>query len=272
MTQINCSFPIYVLPKDANWLVKCFKSVSEQFGFSLLKQEQKFTISTEHPDLFLRPRVAVDVEGPALGRTQPAKFVVTKWTLRVSDNATEIDLMLRELKPSPFDAWFASRSDGTRTAIAWTAAGALLGIFIFGAYALWNYPSPTAFWAWVGRNIRDIVALGLLLLFWLPYFWAAGRLENAPFAKDVLLYFCLVASMIAFVGWGFSVEPLPTSASTEDSIKYLDHLKSNARTLVPILASLSPWLLIIVKWLGLDVIASALAMVKDSQATPSRSG
>lgn len=268
MTRINCTFPIYVLPQDANWAVTLLKFVSEQFGFSVLREEKEFTINADHPDLFLYPRVVVDVEGQALGRTEPAKFLVTTWALRVNNDGTEIELKLRELRPSPLDAWFARLPVGTQKVIVWTIAAASLCVFTFSGLALAHYPEPLAFWAWVGRNIRDIVALGLLLLAWLPYFWAADRLENAPLVKRILFVLCLVVSIAAVVGWGVSVEALEPSASSEASIEYLNNLKCRAATLIPMIVSLIPWLLIIVKRLGLDVLALVLKAMKESLGTP----
>jgi len=83
MIRINCSFPIYVLPKDANWAVKFLKSISEQLELSVLRDEQVFAIDTERPDLFLRPGSVVDVDGTTLGRTNPGKFRVLSVTMRI---------------------------------------------------------------------------------------------------------------------------------------------------------------------------------------------
>jgi hypothetical protein len=262
--RINCSFPIYVLPKDANWAVRLLKFVSEQFGLSVLRQERVFTINTAQPDLFLRPGTVIDVDNAALGRTSPGRFRVVSGTMRICAGHTEVDLKLRELRPKPLDAWFAARSPGTQKMIAWMAGGAVACILAFGAYAVLNYPSPQVFWAWVGRNIRDIVASGLLMLCWLPYWSTMDRLESAPLVKRALFVTCAVTSVIAFITWGFSVEALPANANAEAAIRYFDDLRSKAATYIPMIAGLIPWLLIIVDRLGLSVLGGILKAIKDN--------
>lgn len=266
MMRINCSFPIYVLPKDANWAVSLLKFISEQFGLSVLRNERAFTFDTERPDLYLRPGTIVDVDSDTLGRTPTGKFRVLGGTVSIRAGLTEVDLKLRELRPSPLDTWFAARSPDARKTIALTIGSMLACIFGFAAYAVLQYPSPEVFWAWVGRNIRGIVALGLLMLCWLPYWSTKDRLESAPLAKRVLFVTCTVTGIIAFISWGFSVQALAANADNTAAIKHLNDLGSKARTFFPMIAGLIPWLLIIVDRLGLGVFGSVLRAIKDNVA------
>ena len=254
MSQIiNCRFDSYPWPPNANLIVETFLPVSEQFGWSWYRQECNFEIVTEHPEVFLSTDRSFSVQGELVNQAQDVKLIPLKWTVEYGDDhATQIKMLARELKLSPFDRWFGTISDAAKIGIGVVLVELTAAIIGLGAYAVFAYPNPDFFWAWVARNTTVIGAIGLPVMIIVGGMQLGKRYEG-NFAP--VLAFCLTVFLWPAVcaAWVMYIAPPMT---TEPYTKYLEDLRSNAGVGAAVFVSLSPWLVVILKALGLDLFAS----------------
>ncbi len=262
-TQIAiCKFHEYALPTTPDWLDRRLMPVSETIGTSGYRLDKSFTLNLEHPELFLIPRLRFFVAGSMVQREKPVEFEVVRWTFRYESwNQSTIDLVVREVKLTPFERWFSSLPAGRQYFLAGAAVVLSLAIVGSGVYAIMHFPNPDWFWAWFGHHVRSIVGWGLFSLLLISDMWAAIRFSKSPFRQNVLLFVLSFSALVVpFVWLSVSSPPQPLSGSPVEYIQYVDYLRSRLSTLVLLLAGIIPWLALVLKWLGLDLLASAVSL------------
>jgi hypothetical protein len=91
--------------------------------------------------------------------------------------------------------------------------------------------------------------------------WAQVRFRKSAFARNVLLaLFSFSAVLIPIIWLVASLPPQQISGKPEEYIQYLDYLRNRLTTFILLLAGIIPWLTLFLKWLGLDLFASALGL------------
>ncbi len=69
------------------------------------------------------------------------------------------------------------------------------------------------------------------------------------------------------LGWMMlSAPPQPLDDTPQGYVNYLNYLFSQWQTAAPLLAGLIPWATMILKWLGWDMLASAVGMMGKKNA------
>ncbi len=254
MSQIiNCRFDSYQLPNNAGWFRQRCLAVCEQFGLSCFRQECSFEIVTEHPEVFLSTERSFTIQGALVNQAQEVKLIPLKWAVEYGDNqATRINMIAGELKFSPFDRWFGTISHSSRVVIGIVLVELCALMIGFGAYAVLAYPDPDFFWAWVARNTTVIGAVGLPAIIIVGGIQLGKRYEG-NFAP--VLAFCLTIFLwpVVCAAWVLFIAPPMT---TQSYTKYLEDLRANAGVGAAVFVSLSPWVVLVMKALGLDLFAS----------------
>ena len=177
---------------------------------------------------------------------------------------SEIDVLLREPKPSPFERWFASRTGDTQFLLVLLTL--ILPLTIIGVLfaLLSNYPEPQGFWIWFGLHIRPLVGWSLFLLTLGATVWLQIRFRDSSFGSA---FFSLLSGvLILAVPIVWSQVSLPTQPVTSgNAIAYLDELRSRAAAFALLLTGIVPWITLFLKWLGLDLLSSIVNLVTDKR-------
>jgi hypothetical protein len=268
--RVTCRFQEYKLPEKPSWLDRLLMPVSETWGLPGYRQDKSFTLTLEHPELFLVPKARFSVSGALAQRPEPVEFEIVKWTFRLeAEDRPEIDLAAREIKLSPLQRWFANSPDGKQYAIAVVAVLLPLMVAGFCALAIWNYPDPRGLWAWFGQHVRGIVGWSLFVLVLIGGLWAYAKTRKSAFTQNVLLFLWGVSIWVVPLIWlQVSLPPRPFSGNPDEYIQYLDFLRARFGTFALLLAGIVPWLTLLLKWLGWDLLASVVGLVfkkKDSK-------
>jgi len=258
MTQlIDCRFARYALPVTAGWWKRFWFPVCEQLKLPCFRGEMAFSITTDSPEMFLDAGRPFTVHGPLLGGNEgndDVEILPLKWTVGYRDAGNvRIQMVAKELRSSPLNRWFARWSDTAQVTAAFLIVEAIALVIGFGIYVVLAYPEPAWFWGGVARNIRTTVGIGLPVLILAAGVWLQNQYEGEVFRQRLafaLTAFSWPLAALAWLLWG--APPMTTESYTE----YLAALRSNAAAVSTIFVSLSPWLVIILKALGLDLLAS----------------
>lgn len=264
MTQLaHCHYSEYRLPEKENWLDRLAKPLSETLGMAGYRDDKSFLLTLEHPELLLIPKARFSVVGSLIQRPNPVDFEIVEWSFRFTqDGECILDLEVREIKPSPIGIWFANLSDGQQYAFAGASLVVPAAIILSGVFAITNYPNPLWFWTWFGQHVRGIVGWSLFVLFVMADVWAVYKFRKSPFVQNILLFFFSSAIfLIPFLWLQISMFPEALAGTPEEYIQYLDNLKGRIATFSLLLVGIGSWLALILKWLGLDLFASAVGLL-----------
>ena len=255
MSQIiSCRFYSYPMPPDPDLLTEIFLPVSEQFGWIFHREEFNCEIVTDHPEVFLSTDRSFIVKAEFVkNQKQDVKLIPLKWTVEYGgEQVIRINMLARELKLSPFKHWFGNRPPGDQFGTAFLLVAVLALVIGFGAYVVLAYPNPDFFWEWVARNITLIGAICLPLIIIVGGIMLI-KYYKGHFAR--ILAYCLMLFMwpLVCVVWLVWIAPPMT---TEPYTKYLEEVRSNAGVGAAVFVSMTPWLVVILKALGLNLFAS----------------
>jgi hypothetical protein len=233
--------------------------IAEALGTPGYRHDKSFTLLVEHPELLLIPRSKFSVSGSLIQRSEPAEFEVARWMFRhETEDSAEIDLDIREVKLSPWAREFYGLTDGTQYAIAGLALLLPFALIVSGAYVIYNYPNPLWFWVWFGQHVRFIVGWSLLFLLLTGGIWVQVRFRKFAFTRNVLLFLWSLSIWLVPLIWlQVSLAHRPLSGKPEESIQYLDYLRTRLVAVTLLLTGIIPWLTLALKWLGLDLLASS---------------
>jgi hypothetical protein len=108
------------------------------------------------------------------------------------------------------------------------------------------------FWSWVAQNIRPIVGWGIPVFIISAGIALSNRYKEKIFARHLAFATTIVLWPTVLIAWLFWLAPPMTGTYVE----YLNALKSNAGVGAAIFVAVTPWLVVILKALGLDPLAS----------------
>jgi hypothetical protein len=255
MSQIiNCRFKRYALPSGACWLKRRLLPFCKQLGLPYLREEKVCQITTDYPEVFLNREQSFTIRGSTLGTGDDVELIPLKWTIGYDDaHRVQIQIRARELGRSPFDCWFAALPDVAQVGIAIIVVEIVALIFGLGSYVILAYPDPDWFWGWVARNIRATVGLGLPVLIIVAGTWLQNQYEGEVFLQRLAFAVTIFLWPFVALAWFlWAAAPM----TTESYAEYLGGLRSNAAVVATLFVGLSPWLVIILKALGLELLAS----------------
>ncbi len=172
-------------------------------------------------------------------------------------------LHLREVKSSALEIWFGKLSNDQQFAVAFASLAVPCLIIGLASWFISTYPEPIGFWAFIGRYIRPIITVSLILIFLYADFRLAYKFAKRPFLQMLLILlmsFSLV--LIPSFWWYVSRPPQLFTGQAQEYIDYLNFLRSRLSTFIPIWLGVLPWLALILKSLGLDFFASAVGLLK----------
>jgi len=262
MSQIiNCRFDSYQLPPNAGWIARGLLPVCEQFGLSCFRHECRFEIVTEHPEVFLSTDRTFTVQGSLVKKEKNVALIPLKWTVEYGDaHATQIIMLARELKRSPLDRGFRALPETIQVLIGFFLVASVASAIGFGAYVILAYPNPDFFWAWVARNTTEIGAVGLPAIIFVGGVKLSMPDKTRGLAQVLAFNLTIFLMPAVFVAWVLWIAPPMTA---EPYTKYLEDLRSNAGVGAAVFVSLSPWLVVVLKALGLDLFASGAKQGSD---------
>lgn len=257
---IKCRFERYVAPKkDENWFVRKVVLACEQFRFSFPVEEKTFEITTEHPELFLQPDRPFTVSKSLIDNDADGVFRPVRTDIRYAGGETvEIDMLVEEVRPSPFGRWFATLEEEQKGAVGgvlflWPAF--LVGLAV---YPFVYYPEPMWLWAWVGRHFIDIVRFGLPVFAVTAGVSRVVRIQSQPLQSAALAAIVIIPIIVMadprLLTSLFGTPP--TSGGPDAYIKYLNSMKPAFDARFAVIVSLAPWFAILLKWFGLDLLGS----------------
>lgn len=263
--RVTCRFQEYSLPEKPSWGDPLLMAIAETWGLPGYREEKSFSLSLEHPELFLLPKAkfAVSPELAKVKRSEPVEFEIVKWTFRLeAEDRAEIDLLIREIKPSPLQRWFAGLPDGKQYAVATSVVLLPLAVAVFLALAIWSYPEPRGLWAWFGEHVRGIVGWSLFVLLFAGGIWVYAKTRKSAFTQSVFLFLWGVLIWVVPLIWLQVSRPSrPFSGNPDEYIQYLDFLRTRFSSFSLLLAGFVPWLTLLLKWLGWDLLASAAGLL-----------
>ena len=164
MQIIVCRFHRYTLPEKHRWLDKLMMPLSETIGTRGYQESKEFILKLEHPDIFLKRGSKFSVDNNLVAGDNETYFILLSWSLKFNNNAELTTYAaVREVKPTPFERWFSSLSQGAQYAMGLTSVLLPIIIISSGYYILKNYPEPRFFWSWFAENVRDLVGWGLFI-------------------------------------------------------------------------------------------------------------
>jgi hypothetical protein len=255
MSQIiNCRFKRYVLLSDAGWLKRKLLPFCKQLGLPYMQVEEICHFTTDCPEVFLNGEQSFTIRGSKLGAGDDVELIPLKWSVGYDDACrVKIQILAKELGRSPFDCWFADLPDTVQVGIAVLVVEIIAFLIGLGIYVIFAYPDPAWFWNWVARNIRTAVGWGLPVLIIIAGIWLQNQYEGKVFLQR--LAFALTILLWPFVALAWLLWAAPPM-TTESYAEYLSGLRSNAAVVATLFVGLSPWLIIILKALGLELLAS----------------
>jgi hypothetical protein len=219
-----------------------------------LREQKVCQITTDHPEVFLNKEQSFTIRGSTLESGEDVELIPLKWAVGYDDaRSVQIQILAKELGRSPFDHWFAALPDVAQVGIAIFVVEIVALIIGLGIYVILAYPDPDWFWGWVARNIRMTVGWGLPVLIIIAGTWLQNQYEGEVFLQR--LAFALTIFLWPFVALAWLLWTAPPM-TTESYAEYLAGLRSNAAAVATLFVGLSPWLVIILKALGLELLAS----------------
>jgi hypothetical protein len=269
MTQTaQCQFYEYHLPNNPSWLDRLLMPVSETLGTPGYRQDKSLHLDLDHPELFLNPKAKFSVHSSLLGRIEPneVEFEVLKRKLRFTeDRKPVIVLSLREVKPKPIERWYAGLPDGWQYGLGATTV--VLPLVIIGLIfiVVSQYPNPPWFWLWFAQQVRGIVGWSLFVQLFLLHIWLVFKLRKSEFTQNIFLFIgSLSIFLIPLIWLEVSLPPSELSGSLENTyVEYLNYLRKRLVNIILFFSGTVPWLTLLFKFFGLDLIASFFSLLDE---------
>lgn len=269
MLKVNLNYPEYILPQPTNWLLTLIFDISSSLGLKKYREEKSLSLSLEHPELFLVKGKIFSIDQSLLKQSTDqndlklpptVKFKISDWTYQVAENSEIlVNVTVQEIKPNPAELLFRKLSGDNQYLLALMAFIIPIAVLLIIYLLLIDFPNPLLFWEAVDRNIRGIIMVSLFILMVIVFIWSQIKFRQSTIAQT---YFGVALGTLMWTIpflWAILSAPPPALANqSPEEVPYLRYLLRNATLFWLTLVGIIPWLTIILKYLGWDLLVSIL--------------
>lgn len=263
--KLTCRYPDYEVPEQA-WKIKQFWIlICEQFGLPWCRNVKEFEIVTDHPQILLDKTLAFARPGAGQDYEAATKFQPVSWTVSSDSTGLQIEMRVRELKTAPILRGLDSLKQDSQVIWAIIVSEAIIFSVAFTIYAIAAFPEPAAFWEWIADHVRVGLGAGFAVIVLTAGASLGRRYSGSNFAETVIIFTTTVSLGLILIFWFVLC---PERAPSESYVSYLGDLR--AGVLTSLFISVTPWLALILKTLGLDVFGSTATVAAQQLKPPGK--
>jgi len=209
------------------------------------------------------------VDGALIDRNGDVACKLRDWRWRTeAPDKGNLELVVEEVKQSAIDRWYARQTDEVQFMVGGAIPVILVLTLLAVGYSMMVGPGHGSLWEFVGRYIRGVVGVAVVILFAAILPWRMGLLAGSPKLWHTFLSFLLTCTGLILMGVWLSatVHPANFGGTPAEYAAYAQGLAAKfSKSYWPYVLAALPWISLAFKTMGLSFAQGATDIFAKSQ-------